>query len=281
METGGGKQARRPFSGLAFEEAFVIRSSASAKNKDQKRSSRLVPALTAALAMLLIPALAGARSTPRAQTQQPLGSLNTVGQVYVGGTVAPANATVMTGDTVKTDPTSTATFTMGGKGSLQIAANTELLFVGSQQYVAQLKSGIVVMNSLGGPAGISLRAGNFVVVGVTQDQPSTARIEAGSDGSFRVSCLSGSVGVVPIEGAPNGNFLQPGQSVTISPQGELSAPTATVATAAPPEAQPTTPQPAAKSKTPWIILGVAAAGGGIGAAVALSHSSSSVSPSAP
>ena len=170
---------------------------------------------------------------------------------------------------------------MSGRGSFQIAANTEMLFAGNQQYVAQLKSGIVVMNTLSGPSGISLRTGNYVVVGVTQNEQSSARIEAGSDGSFRVSCTSGSVGVVPLEGAPNGNFLQPGQSITISPQGALSAPTATVATTAPPEAQTTTPQAAAKSKTPWIILGVAAAGGGIGAAVALSHSSSSVSPSTP
>jgi ferric-dicitrate binding protein FerR (iron transport regulator) len=261
----------------------VILSSLAMKKAEQNRLSRLWPWLASALALqlLLLPALAGARPAAPAQTQQPLGSLSTVGQVYVGGSVAPASATVMTGDTVRTDPSSTATFTMGGKGTFQIAAGTELVFTGSQQYVAQLKSGIVVMNSLSGPSGITLRTGNFVVVGVTQDQPASARIEAGSDGSFRVSCLTGSVGVVPLEGAPNGNFLQPGQSVTISPQGVLSAPTATVATAAPPEEQPSTPQPAAKSKTPWIILGVAAAGGGIGAAVALSHSSSPASPSAP
>jgi ferric-dicitrate binding protein FerR (iron transport regulator) len=261
----------------------VIESSVVMKEAEQNRPSRLSAWLASALVLplLLLPALAGARPTPPAQTQQPLGSLSAVGQVYVGGSVAPANATVMTGDTVRTDPSSTATFTMGGKGTFQIAAGTEMVFTGSQQYVAQLKSGIVVMNSLSGPSGITLRTGNFVVVGVTQDQPASARIEAGSDGSFRVSCLTGSVGVVPIEGAPNGNFLQPGQSVTISPQGVLSAPTATVATATPPEEQPSTPQPAAKSKTPWIILGVAAAGGGIGAAVALSHSSSPASPSAP
>lgn len=237
---------------------------------------------SAVLLVLTVPIIAVARPSGRAQAQQPaLGSISTVGQVYVGGSVAPANATVFTGDTVRTDAASTATFTMSGRGSLQIAANTEMLFAGNQQYVAQLKSGIVVMDTLNGPSGISLRTGNFVVVGVTQNEQSSARIEAGSDGSFRVNCVSGSVGVVPLEGAPNGNFLQPGQSVTISPQGVLSAPTATVATTAPPEAQPTIPQSAAKSKAPWIILGVAAAGGGIGAAVALSHSSSSVSPSAP
>jgi ferric-dicitrate binding protein FerR (iron transport regulator) len=232
--------------------------------------------------VLTVPIIAAAGPSGRAQAQQPaLGSLSTVGQVYVGGSVAPANATVFTGDIVRTDAASTATFTMSGRGSFQIAANTEMVFAGNQQYVAQLKSGIVVMNTLSGPSGISLRTGNYVVVGVTQNEQSSARIEAGSDGSFRVSCTSGSVGVVPLEGAPNGNFLQPGQSITISPQGALSAPTATVATTAPPEAPSTTPQAAAKSKTPWIILGVAAAGGGIGAAVALSHSSSSVSPSAP
>jgi hypothetical protein len=159
------------------------------------------------------------------------------------------------------------------------------VFTGSQQYVAQLKSGIVVMSSLSGPSGISVRTGNFVVVGVTQDQQSTARIESASDGSFHISCLEGSVGIVPLEGAPNGVFLQVGQSVSVSPQGELSAPTATVASPTTVSASETQ-SPVAQQKnshTGLIILGLAGAGGAVGAAVALAgHGSSQpVSPSSP
>jgi len=232
-----------------------------------------------ALQLILFTALATARPALGAQEKQPLGSLSSVGQVYVSNAVVPAESTIFTGDMLRTDDTATATFTMSGKGSFEIASRSQLVFAGSQQYVAELKSGTVVMSSMSGASGISLRTGNFVVVGVTQTEQSTAKIDSATDGSFLVTCSEGSIGIIPLEGPPNGVFLQAGQSVTISSQGELSAPTATVASNVP--ATPTTSQTAKKSHTGWIILGVAAAGG-VGAAVALAgHKSSTVSPSIP
>ena len=233
-----------------------------------------------ALQLILFTALANARPASAAQEKQPLGSLSSVGQVYVGNAAVPAESTIFTDDTLRTDPMATATFTISGKGSFEIASRSQLVFTGSQQYVAELRSGTVVMSSMGGASGISLRIGNFVVVAVTQGEQATAKIDSASDGSFVISCSEGSVGIVPLEGPPNGIFLQAGQSATISPQGELSAPTASVSNVPAITPQPQTPTAAKKSHTAWIILGVAGGGGAAAAAALAGHkSSSTVSPS--
>jgi hypothetical protein len=227
------------------------------------------------LQLILFTALANAGFTWGAQEKQPLGSLNSVGQVSVGNAVVPAQSTIFTGDIVRTDASSTATFTISGKGSFEIASRSQLVFTGTQQYVAELKSGTVVMSSVSGPSGINVRAGNFVVVAVTQGEQSTSKIDSAADGSFLVTSTEGSIGIVPLEGAPNGVFLQTGQSVIISPQGELSAPTTGVLLNNT-EPAPQTPTTTKNSHTGWIILGVA--GGGAAAAAAALASRKSSTP---
>ena len=250
----------------------------------RKTKRTIVPDLTVGfihlLALLLVsyPALADARPASGAQERQPLGSLSTVGQVYVGDAVVPTESTIFTGDTLRTGEMATATFTVSGKGSYAVASRSQLLFTGARQYVAELKAGTVVMSSMNGPSGINMRAGNFVVVAVTQGEQSTAKIDSATDGSFLVTALEGSVGIVPLEGPPNGVFLQLGQSVTISPQGDVSAPK----TGALIDTEPNAPPPSAtkNSHTGWIILGVGAGGAGIAGAILASHKSSpAVSPS--
>ena len=237
------------------------------------------------LALLAVPARA--RAASQEQAKQPLGSLSAVGQVYVGNSVVPAESTIFTGDTLRTDPTATATFTISGKGSFAIASSSQLVFAGTQQYVAELKSGIVVMSSESGPSGVNLRTGGYVVVAVTRGEQSTSKIESAADGSFVISCSEGSVGVVPLQGPPNGVFLQNGQSVTISPQGELSSPTAAASsTSTPTSPSNPTPQPTAtkNNHTALIILGIAGGAGaaaGIAAAAGGHGSSSTVSTSTP
>jgi hypothetical protein len=243
----------------------------------RKTKRILVPRLAAcfihllALQLVLFTALAGARPASGAQEKQPLGSLSSVGQVYVSNAVAPAEATIFTGDALRTGDTATATFTISGRGSYAIASRSQLVFTGSQQYIAELKSGTVVMSSASGPSGINLRAGNFVVVAVTQGEQSTSKIDSAADGSFLITSSEGSVGIVPLEGPPNGIFLQPGQSVTISAQGELSAPT----TGALINTEPAPPQPTTvkNNHTGWIILGVAGGGAAVAGAVLASHKS--------
>ncbi len=156
------------------------------------------------------------------EQRQALGSLTTTGEVYLNTSEAPAQATVLAGDVLRTSPGGTAMFTLAGNGSLRISPNTEIVFAGGPQYAAELKLGKVVMNSFNGPMGITLRAGSSVVVAVAEGEQSTSSIEAPSDGSFLISCLGGSVGVIPLQGG-KGIFIREGQSVSVSPQGELSA----------------------------------------------------------
>lgn len=273
-----------------FEATLVTSPWILIKKTKRSRASNLTLCLihVLALQLVLFPVLADGRQAAPAQAKQPLGSLSGAGQVYVNNSVAPAESTLFTGDTLRTDDTSTATFTVSGQGSFQIAARSQLVFTGNQQYVAELKAGIAVMSSSGGPSSINLRVGNFVVVAVTQNQQSTATIESAADGSFFISCSEGSVGIVPLEGPPNGIFVQAGQSVSISPQGQLSVPTATVASTAPPTS-PTQPTPVAKkSHTGWIIFGVVG-GGAVAAAAATAAAlaahgaaaAQTVSPSSP
>lgn len=235
-----------------------------------------------ALLFALLPALARASSpSNKTQDKEALGSLSSVGEVYVNYVPAPAESTLFTGDVLRTGVAGTASFSTSGKGSFKITSQSQLVFTGSPQYVAELKSGTVVMSSLSGPSGINLRAGNYVVVAVTQGDQSTSKIDTAADGSFLVTCVEGSVGVLPIDG-PNGLFLQVGQSINITPQGELT-------TTKPPVPQPSTPaQPSTpssvqkKSYTGWIILAAAGAGG-VGAVAALAGHKSSppVSPATP
>jgi hypothetical protein len=251
------------------------------RNKKRIRTSNLGFGfvLVLALQLLLFSAPVDGRAASQEQQKQPIGSLSSVGEVYVNESLAPAELTVFSGDTLRTGQTGMATFETSGKGSFRISPHTQLVFTGSRQYIAEVKSGTVVMSSLSGPSGINLRAGNFVLVAVTQGEQSTSKIETASDGTFLVTCLEGSVGVLPLEGS-NGIFLADGQSVSISTQGELSSPKA-----APASTTPATTKPSAvrrKNYTGWIIVG-AAGGGGVAAAAALSGRGGSkpVSPSSP
>lgn len=251
------------------------------KNKTRRRVS--TPSVTLstilALQLLLFPTLVRGGPGSQDQERQPLGSLSVTGVVYVNESRAPGESTIFSNDMLRTSETGTATFTTSGKGSLKIASQSRVAFPGNPQYAAELKSGTVVMSSVSGSTGISLRAGDSVVVAVTAGEQSTSKIEKASDGSFLVTCLEGSIGVVPLLGA-NGLFIQAGQAVKISPQGELTAV----------EQPPASPAPAQqsgvqkKSNAGWIILAVAGGGGAAGAAAALGHGkggSSPVSPAGP
>jgi hypothetical protein len=203
------------------------------------------------------------------EQRQALGSLTTTGEVYLNSSGAPTQSTVLAGDVLRTSPGGTAMFTLAGNGSLRISPNTEIVFAGGPQYAAELKLGKVVMNSLNGPMGITLRAGSSVVVAVAEGEQSTSSIEAPSDGSFLISCLGGSVGVIPLQGG-KGIFIREGQSVSVSPQGELSAMSAQVAPLAAQGATDTETAPAARQKhshARWILIGVGAAGAVTAAAI--------------
>jgi hypothetical protein len=247
--------------------------------------------LTVGAAALLMMA-SGAQGRTRSQEHQPLGSLSGAGEVYVNNSPAPADATIFSGDTLHTGATGTVTFTSSVEGTFQLLPGSQIAFNGGDQFVAELQTGTVVVSSQRGPQGLSVRAGDYTVVGATEGELTSAKIERGADGSFAVTCLGGSVILVPAGEGSSGLLIQAGQTVNISAKGKLSAvreaaaaPTPSL-TPAPGEA-PSTPAPAPVSTgmsntTKWIIAGVAIAGGA-GAALALAggHKSSSVSPSNP
>lgn len=240
-----------------------------------------------ALLTLLVPGAAYAHPASRGQERRPLGSLSTLGEVHVNGTLAPAESTIFSGDTLNTGTIGTATFSMSGKGSFKIAPQSQLSFAGEPQYLAELKLGTVVMISFGSATDITLRVGTFTVVPVIQGEQSASKIDRGPDGSFSVSCQDGSIGLLPLDGAA-GRFLQTGQSVNISRDGQLvSAQQPATPPVAPPSQAPpsggSNPSAAVKKKsyTPWIILGLAGAGAvGIGAAAG-GHGSGSPPPISP
>jgi hypothetical protein len=261
--------------------------------EDEKRTKLpgFIPRLlsTIAIAFLLMAAAAQARTG--SQEKQPLGSLSSVGQVYVNNALAPADTTIFTGDVIRTGPSASATFTSSAEGTYQILPGSQLAFNGGDQYVAELQAGTVVLSSRRGPQGLNVRIGSYTAVGVTEGEQSTSKIEKAADGSFTVTCLDGSVILVPTAEGSSGLLIQAGQMVNISARGKLSAvkdaaPGAAPASAsAPGETPPPAPAPTSTQSnnnyTKWIIIALAGAGGA-GAAIALgSHKSNSVSPATP
>jgi hypothetical protein len=235
----------------------------------------------------LTAAKAGART--RSQEHQALGSLSSVGQVSVNNSAAPADATIFSGDVIHTGANATATFTSSAEGSFQILAGSQIAFNGGEQYAAELQAGTVVMSSQRGTQGLSTRIEGYTVVGASEGEQATSKIERAADGSFTVTCLGGSVILVPTGEGSSGVLIQSGQMVNISARGKLSAVKEAGAATPPATPGPTTPAPASaptsaglSNSTKWIIAGVAIAGGA-GAALALAggHKSSSVSPATP
>ena len=228
---------------------------------------------------------------PAAGTQAPqsIGSISSTGSVSINGLPAPADATIFSGDTVRTTETGTAAISISGKGAIKLAPNTEMSFAPDPRYTGELRAGMVVLNSFGGATDISVRTGTYVVAPVMQAQQSASKIERQADGSFTISCLDGSVGLIPLEGA-TGRVLQSGQSIKVLPSGQFEqVPRGAEAPAtAPPESpSPGTPAPppvhANNKKDTYILLGVAG-GGAVIIAAALAgrgHGNSSVSPSTP
>jgi len=245
--------------------------------------ARLLASGAAAILMMA----AGAQARTRSQEHQPLGSLTSVGEVYVNNSAAPADATIFSGDTIRTGANGTATFMSSVEGSFQLEPGSQIAFNGGDQYVAELQTGTVVMSSQRGPQGLSTRTGGYTVVGATEGELTSSKIERELDGSFKVTCLGGSVILVPTGEGSSGLLIQAGQAVDISAQGKLSSVREAAAPPPAPGQAPSTPTPAPTSTgmsntTKWIIAGVAIAGGA-GAALALAggHKSSSVSPSNP
>jgi hypothetical protein len=224
----------------------------------------------------------------QAQEHRPLGSLTSTGEVYVNDVPATADMTVFTGDSMRTGADGSSTFTIGGQGSVKASANTQLDFSANPLFVAELKSGMVVMSTIPGAPNMKVRAGTFVVVAETGDADTnavqtTCQMQHLADGSFQITSVTGSVGVIALEG-PETVFIKAGESVSVTAAGQLSQ-TAGTPVPGPTPGDEVTPSNNRKKKVPagWILLGVVGAGGA-GAALALAghgNNNSAVSPTSP
>ena len=230
--------------------------------------------------VLLLPVSGHAQVVPQGKEREPLGSLTSMGEVYVNDSLAPAELTVFSGDRVRAASSSSATFNMSGKGSLKLSPGSQVLFAGKYEYAAELQAGAVAMNSVSGPNGLTLRIGNDVVVPSIKERTALASIDRAPDGSFLVTCSDGAVGVLALQGS-SGQFLQVGQSVSIAPNGELF-PVVEQGVTAGKTSSLGRKANAGGSHTGWVYVGLAAAGAA-GTAAALSHGGGkqSISPSSP
>ena len=249
--------------------------------RKHKTTPRMVSVLALTLILQSIVALTpanatGTRQEPTQNAQkQPLGSLTATGEVYVNDKPAPTESTIFVGDTVRTGDTGTAIFTMPGYGTLKLGSQTQIVVSGDPEFPAELQKGTAVLDSISGPSGIKVRVGNFVVVPAVRSRVTSAKIEGQPGGAFLVTCLDGDISTIPLGGG-SGQLLEAGQSVSISPRGELSAQKGSGV-----KSSGTGAHGGLSGRTGWTLLGVA--GGGAGAAaLALSHGGSRpVSPSAP
>ena len=255
------------------------------RSSGQSRKPKTTPALvfglvsTLALQVSLFPASTGAATAsqePQTVKRQALGSLTATGEVYVNDKAAPAEATIFAGDTVRTGEAGTAVFTIPGNGELKLGSKTQIAISGDRDFAAEFQTGTALIDSSSGPSGIKLRVRNFVVVPVAASKVTSAKIEGQSGETFLVTCLEGQIFVVHAPQGGTGQFLEAGQSVSISAQGELVFPKSGVKSSVP------SPRGVHMGKAGWTLLGVAGAAGGA-AAAALGHhgSSKSVSPSTP
>jgi hypothetical protein len=221
------------------------------------------------LLLYALPIPSYGRGPQQEQSREPLGSLTGVGEVYLNDSPAPGESTIFSGDRIRTAATGAAAFAVSGKGTLKISPLSQVVFSGNYQFTAELEAGTIVLNTITGSNGLTLRIGNYVVVSYSRKQAATLQVTRAPDGSVTVSCVDGTAGVLTLEGKV-GQFLQTGQSMNVSASSDLSPYTSPIKTSA------------HNAHTGWVLLGLAGAGAAAGLAV-LAHggAAQSISPSAP
>jgi hypothetical protein len=221
------------------------------------------------LLLYALPVPSYARGSQQEQSRVPLGSLTGVGEVYLNDSLATGASTIFSGDNIRTGETGTATFEMGGKGSLKISPQSQVVFSGNYQFTAELGAGTIILNTFSGPNGLTLRIGNYVVVSYSRKQPATLKVTRTRNGSVQVSCLDGTAGVLTLEGQV-GQLLQAGQAMNVSASSYLSSNTPVGRTSS------------GSFHKGWLLLGLAGAGAAAASAL-LMHggAAQSISPSGP
>ena len=215
---------------------------------------------------------------PQAQQAELVGPMQAGGQVFLNGMPVSGQQTLYAGDDVRTGADGVAAVTLPGVGALGILAQSEVTFAG--QYLSTLKVGSITIRSLQAGKNFEVQFRNIVVFLPFSNTVAAGTITAGADGVAKVECRDGTVGVNGVRNS-EGIELQPGQLITIGSDGSLQN-TQTVAQPATPSLPGGAPPRLGRSWHPgYLILGVAAGGGGIVAAIITSRKSTPVSPSQP
>lgn len=231
-----------------------------ASQRENRKASIFVAAclnvslFLALLCVLSIPTWA--RTSQQEQLREKLGSLTSLGEVYVNDSPISVMSTVSSGDKIRTGELGDATLAVAGKGTLKIRPLSQVVLSGNDQYTAELEKGTVLLNSVPDSDGLIVRIGNYVVVPSVRSIATALRVTKAQDGSFLVYCLDGKIGVLTVEGE-SGQLLQAGQSLTVSAKSELLT-------------SSSTPKSKGHSHTRWILLGLGGAAAA-GAAAALAH----------
>jgi hypothetical protein len=158
---------------------------------------------------------------------------------------------------------------MSGKGTLKISPLSQVVFSGNYQFTAELEAGTIVLNTITGSNGLTLRIGNYVVVSYSRKQSTTLQVTRAPDGSVTVSCVDGTAGVLTLEGKV-GQFLQTGQSMNVSSNSNLSPYSSA------------TKESGKNFHTGWLLLSVAGAGAAAASALLIHGGAAQpISPSAP
>jgi ferric-dicitrate binding protein FerR (iron transport regulator) len=206
--------------------------------------------------------------TPKAKNEA-VGSLQATGEVYVNDMRAADGQTIYAGDVVRTGPDGAAALTIPGRGTVTVAADTEVSFRASV-YLGELKKGTVAIHSFQATRDFDIDTPNFLAYAPFSAADVAGTITVGEGGTGRVECRIGSIGVS--SGKDSGAlFLNAGQSVGIDAKGQLGA----IESAAPAQSGQTPAQPSnqpvpavKKSRAGYYVLGAAGAGGAIAAALA-------------
>src|SRR5215472_14398243 len=148
-----------------------------------------VSLLLALVCVLSIPAWS--RTTQQEQSREKLGSLTSLGEVYVNDSLISAMSKVSSDDKIRTGESGEATLAVVGKGVLKIRALRQVVLSGSDQYTAELEKGTVLLNSDPGSDGLIVRIGNYVAVPSVRSIATGLRLTRAQDGSFLVYCLDG------------------------------------------------------------------------------------------
>lgn len=240
--------------------------------------ARLRNALLAALfATVLFAASAASAQQVRSR---PVGALQVTGEVRVNEAAITQDQTLFAGDRVRAGADGVAAISISGRGTLLMRPGSSVSFPDHAQFLADLEQGNVALRSLADTSGFRIRLRNFVAAPVAPAE-SAVEIERAVDGSFRITCSKGSVGLIEMDGARS-LFLGATESATILADGRLVQQPEAPARA-PSAPAPTQPK-ASKGKQawlPWVLVGAGAAG----AAAALAGRGESerppVSPSQP